>query len=151
MPRAPLALRAITGQKDSVQAWRDQTSAAASGPKSCPPLAAPHRALQRTTVARGRTASGGCAMGPPAAANVSLRHARTEYFWPVIAGTADGAQRVPTARRPRVALSDSAKPNHPVAADLARELAGVPERVQVRDRLADRERHLVEVERPGEE
>jgi len=47
MPRAPLALPAITGQKDPVRAWRDETSAAASGPKSCPPLAAPHRATQR--------------------------------------------------------------------------------------------------------
>jgi len=101
MPRAPLALPAITGQKDSVRAWRDETTAAASGPKSCPPLAAPHRALQRTTVARARTASGGCAMGPPAAANVSLRHAPTESFWRVMAGTAGGAQGVPTARRRR--------------------------------------------------
>jgi len=50
MPRAPLALPAMTGQKYSVQAWRDQTSPAASGPKSCPPLAAPHRAVQRDSL-----------------------------------------------------------------------------------------------------
>src|SRR5690348_4779615 len=104
MPRAPQALPAITGQKYSVEPWRDQTIAAASGPKSCPPLAAPHRAVQRITVARTRTARGGCAMGPPAAAGVSLRPARTESFWPVMAGTAGGAQGVPTARRPRAPL-----------------------------------------------
>jgi hypothetical protein len=97
MPRAPLAVPAITGQKYSVQAWRDETTSAASGPRATPatrhPRTARRNAMRRKATIRNSrawTVSVGGDSGDGGRLAVSSRHVRTGHFWPVIAGTAAG-------------------------------------------------------------